>query len=254
MGELTLDPGDVTAALRKNLESWKPSVGAETVGYVTSAGDGVARVSGLPGAAASELLEFPGGLTGVALNLDEDSIGAVIMGDSAAIEEGDEVRSTGRVLEVPVGDGLLGRVVDALGNPLDGKGPIESTETRLLETQAPSVVQRQPVNEPLQTGIKAIDAMTPIGRGQRQLIIGDRQTGKTAIVVDTIINRQGREVHLRRHWPEVVDRRRGAGHPRAGRRHGVHGDRQRPSVIGCRPPDVRTLCGVGHGAVLDVQR
>ncbi len=194
MGELTLDPGDVTAALRKNLESWKPSVGAETVGYVTSAGDGVARVSGLPGAAASELLEFPGGLTGVALNLDEDSIGAVIMGDSAAIEEGDEVRSTGRVLEVPVGDGLLGRVVDALGNPLDGKGPIESTETRLLETQAPSVVQRQPVNEPLQTGIKAIDAMTPIGRGQRQLIIGDRQTGKTAIVVDTIINQAGKGV------------------------------------------------------------
>jgi F-type H+-transporting ATPase subunit alpha len=140
---------------------------------------------------ASELLEFPNGLIGVALNLDEDSIGAVIMGDSSSIEEGDEVRSTRKVLSIPVGDGLLGRVVDPLGNPIDGKGPIEFTETRLLETQAPSVVERQPVKEPLQTGIKAIDAMTPIGRGQRQLIIGDRQTGKTAIVVDTILNQKG---------------------------------------------------------------
>ena len=135
---------------------------------------------------ASELLEFTGGLLGVALNLDEDSIGAVIMGDSSGIEEDDEVKATGRVLSIPVGDGLLGRVVDPLGNPIDGKGPVQYTETRLLETQAPSVVERQPVREPLQTGIKAIDAMTPIGRGQRELIIGDRQTGKTAICVDTI--------------------------------------------------------------------
>jgi F-type H+-transporting ATPase subunit alpha len=191
MAELRLDPGDITAALRRNLEGWSPKVAAETVGYVTAVGDGVARVAGLPSAMASELLEFPGGLIGVALNLDEDSIGAVIMGDSSHIEEGAEVRSTGRVLSVPVGDGMLGRVVDPLGNPVDGKGPIEATATRLLEVQAPSVVQRQPVSEPLQTGIKAIDAMTPIGRGQRQLIIGDRQTGKTAIVVDTIINQRG---------------------------------------------------------------
>ena len=191
MAELTLNPADVTAALRKNLAGWEPSVEAETIGYVTSIGDGVARVSGLPGAMASELLEFPGGLTGVALNLDEDSIGAVLMGDSSHVEEGDEVRSTGRVLSIPVGDALLGRVVDPLGNPIDGKGPINTTETRLLETQAPTVVERQPVSEPLQTGIKAIDAMTPIGRGQRQLIIGDRQTGKTAIVVDTILNQKG---------------------------------------------------------------
>ncbi|MGD2051318.1 MAG: F0F1 ATP synthase subunit alpha, partial [Acidimicrobiia bacterium] len=194
MAELTLDPGDVTAALRKNLEGWSPSVEAETVGYVTSVGDGVAHVAGLPGAAANELLEFPGGLIGVALNLNQDSIGAVIMGDSSTIEEGNEVRSTGRVLAIPVGDGLLGRVVDPLGNPIDGKGPVEATETRLLETQAPSVVQRQPVKEPLQTGLKAIDALTPIGRGQRQLIIGDRQTGKTAIVVDTIISQAGQGV------------------------------------------------------------
>ncbi len=190
MAELALDPTTISGALRRNLADWSPEVEGRTVGYVSAIGDGVARVSGLPGAMASELLEFKGGLIGVALNLDEDSIGAVIMGDSSHIEEGDEVRSTGRVLSIPVGDGMLGRVVDPLGNPIDGKGPIESTERRLLEVQAPSVVERQPVNEPLQTGIKAIDAMTPIGRGQRQLIIGDRQTGKTALVVDTIINQR----------------------------------------------------------------
>jgi len=191
MAELTLNTGDIAAALRDNLEGWSPSLESETMGYVTSVGDGVARVSGLPGAMSSELLEFPGGLLGVALNLDEDSIGTVILGDASGIEEGDEVRSTGRVLSVPVGDGLLGRVVDSLGNPIDGKGDLNATERRLLETQAPSVVERQPVSEPLQTGIKAIDAMTPIGRGQRQLIIGDRQTGKTAVVVDTILAQKG---------------------------------------------------------------
>jgi F-type H+-transporting ATPase subunit alpha len=188
MTEVTLDPADVTAALRENLEGWEPGVEGETVGYVTAIGDGVATVSGLPGAMASELLEFPGGLIGTVFNLDPGVIGAVLMGEFSHLEEGDEVRSTGRVLSVPVGDALLGRIVDSLGNPIDGKGPINTTERRFLETQASSVVQRQPVKEPLQTGIKAIDSMTPIGRGQRQLIIGDRQTGKTAIVVDTIIN------------------------------------------------------------------
>ena len=191
MAELTLNTADITAALRSNLDGWSPSLESETMGYVESVGDGVARVTGLPGAMASELLEVPGGLLGVALNLDEDSIGAVIMGDASGIEEGDEVRSTGRVLSVPVGDALLGRVVDPLGQPIDGKGPINTTERRLLETQAPSVVERPPVHEPLQTGLKASDAMTPIGRGQRQLIIGDRQTGKTAIVVDTILAQKG---------------------------------------------------------------
>ena len=191
MAELTLNTGDIAAALRSNLEGWSPSLESETMGYVASVGDGVARITGLPNAMASELLEFPGGLLGVALNLDEDSIGTVILGDASGIEEGDEVRSTGRVLSIAVGDGLLGRVVDSLGNPIDGKGPLGTSERRLLETQAPSVVERQPVSEPLQTGIKAIDAMTPIGRGQRQLIIGDRQTGKTAIVVDTILAQKG---------------------------------------------------------------
>ena len=190
MAELTINPRDITEALRRNLEGWSPSLEASTVGYVTTIGDGVARISGLPGAMSSELLEFPGGLLGVALNLDEDSIGAVIMGEASHIQEGDPVQLTGKVLSVPVGDALLGRVIDPLGNPMDGKGPITTTETRLLETQAPSVVERQGVHQPLQTGIKAIDAMTPIGRGQRQLIIGDRQLGKTAIVVDTIINQR----------------------------------------------------------------
>jgi len=191
MAEITLDTGDIAAALRSNLEGWSPSLESETMGYVLAVGDGVARVAGLPNAMASELLEFPGGLLGVALNLDEASIGTVILGDASGIEEGDEVRSTGRVLSIPVGDELLGRVIDPLGNPIDGHGDLNATETRLLETQAPSVVERQPVSQPLQTGLKAIDAMTPIGRGQRQLIIGDRQTGKTALVVDTILAQKG---------------------------------------------------------------
>ncbi len=190
MSDLTITADQITEALRVQLADWEPDTTKETVGYVTSIADGVARVEGLPGAMASELLEFPQGLVGVALNLDETDIGVVFLGDYNHVEEGDPVKQTGAVLSVPVGDALLGRVVDPLGNPIDGKGPINTTERRLLETQAPSVVQRQPVSEPLQTGIKAIDSMTPIGRGQRQLIIGDRQTGKTALLVDTIINQK----------------------------------------------------------------
>jgi F-type H+-transporting ATPase subunit alpha len=190
MSDLTITADQITEALRVQLAGWEPDTTKETVGYVTSIADGVARVEGLPGAMASELLEFPQGLVGVALNLDETDIGVVFLGDYNHVEEGDPVKQTGAVLSVPVGDALLGRVVDPLGNPIDGKGPINTTERRLLETQAPSVVQRQPVSEPLQTGIKAIDSMTPIGRGQRQLIIGDRQTGKTALLVDTIINQK----------------------------------------------------------------
>jgi F-type H+-transporting ATPase subunit alpha len=190
MADLTINQEEIAASIRRHLEGWTPEVDAETVGYVTSVGDGVARVSGLPNAMASEMLEFPGGLLGVALNLESDSIGAVLMGESSHVQEGDPVKQTGRVLSVPVGDALLGRVIDPLGAPLDGKGPITATETRLLEETAPSVVERQPVFEPLQTGIKAIDGMIPIGRGQRELIIGDRQTGKTAIAIDTIINQK----------------------------------------------------------------
>jgi F-type H+-transporting ATPase subunit alpha len=189
MAELTFDPKTIAEALRKTVESYKPSVEREEVGHVREAGAGIAVVLGLPRAMANELLEFPGGKLGLASNLDEDRIGCVVLDEEFAdIEEGDPVKRTDRILSVPVGDGLLGRVVDPLGRPLDGKGPVVSETTRPLEVQAPSVVSRQPVKEPLQTGIKSIDAMTPIGRGQRELIIGDRQTGKTAIVVDTIIN------------------------------------------------------------------
>src|SRR5690554_109732 len=190
MADLTISAEEITASLRKNLEGWEPGITEETVGYVTSIADGVARVRGLPYVMASELLEFPGGLLGVTLNIDEDDLGVVLMGEYSHIEEGDPVKQTRTVLSVPVGDALLGRVVDTLGNPVDGKGPIETSERRLLEVQAPSVVMRKPVHEPLQTGIKAIDSMTPIGHGQRQLIIGDRQTGKTALLVDTIINQR----------------------------------------------------------------
>jgi F-type H+-transporting ATPase subunit alpha len=184
---VNIDPASIAEALRRNVESWQPSVDREEVGRVTSVGEGIARVAGLPRTMANELLEFPGGLLGMAFNLDESEIGCIIFGDSADIEEGDPVTQTGRILSVQVGDAFLGRVVDGLGRPIDDRGPIRSEETRNLEVQAPNVVSRQPVKEPLYTGIAAIDAMTAIGRGQRQLIIGDRQTGKTAVALDTII-------------------------------------------------------------------
>ncbi len=181
------DSKRIADALRRNVESYSPSLEREQVGRVVEAGDGIARVKGLPGAMANELLEFPSGVLGLALNLDEDEIGCVVLGDASDIQEGDLVKQTGRILSIPVGDAFLGRVVDALGRPIDEKGAVAATETRALEVQAPSVVARQGVKEPLQTGITAIDAMTPIGRGQRELIIGDRQTGKTAIAIDAII-------------------------------------------------------------------
>ena len=184
---LNLDAASIAEALRKNVEGWSPSVDREEVGRVIETGDGIARVTGLPRAMSNELLEFPGGILGIAFNLDESEIGAVLLGEASHIQEGDAVKQTGRILSVPVGDGYLGRVVDALGRPIDGKGPIAAEDSRNLEVQAASVVERQPVKEPLQTGITAIDAMTPIGRGQRELIIGDRQTGKTAVAIDAII-------------------------------------------------------------------
>jgi F-type H+-transporting ATPase subunit alpha len=191
MTELSIRPDEIRDALREFVDSYEPSSGErEEVGRVTETGDGIARVEGLPRTMTNELLEFEGGVVGLALNLDIAEIGVVLLGDASHIEEGSEVRRTGEILSVPVGDGFLGRVVDALGRPLDGLGEIESSERRPLELQAPSVVQRQPVSEPLQTGIKAIDAMTAIGRGQRQLIIGDRQTGKSAIALDAIINQR----------------------------------------------------------------
>src|SRR6478672_10459338 len=191
MAELTIRPEEIRDALAHFVQEYEPEgASREEVGTVIECGDGIARVEGLPSAMANELLEFENGVRGLALNLDVREIGVVILGEFNEIEEGQQVKRTGEVLSVPVGDSFLGRVVGPLGEPLDGKGPIEDTELRLLETQAPSVVERQPVKEPLQTGIKAIDAMTAIGRGQRQLIIGDRQTGKSAIAIDTIINQR----------------------------------------------------------------
>jgi F-type H+-transporting ATPase subunit alpha len=189
MTELTIRPEEIREALDNFVQSYQPTATArEEVGTVVEAGDGIARVEGLPSAMANELLEFEDGTLGMALNLDVREIGVVVFGEYAGIEEGQPVRRTGEVLAVPVGDGFLGRTITPMGTPLDGLGEIDAETTRALELQAPSVVQRQGVSEPLQTGIKAIDSMTPIGRGQRQLIIGDRQTGKTTIAVDTILN------------------------------------------------------------------
>ena len=191
MTELSIRPDDIRDALQKYVAEYKPEAASkEEIGHVAEAGDGIARISGLPSCMANELLEFEDGTRGLALNLDTREIGAVVLGDFDKIEEGQPVRRTGEVLSVPVGDAYLGRVVDPLGNPIDGLGEIVTTERRNLETQAPSVMDRKSVHEPLATGIKAIDALTPIGRGQRQLIIGDRATGKTTVAIDTIINQK----------------------------------------------------------------
>ena len=193
MAELSIDPNEIAAVLRKYVEGFKPSVEREEVGRVTYSGDGIARISGLPRCMANERLEFERGVSGVALNLEEHEIGAVVLGESEKVEEGDTVKLTGSILSVPVGDALLGRVIDVLGNPIDGGPELDKAKIaglRQLEVQAPSVVQRQPVKEPLYFGIKAVDAMTAVGRGQRELIIGDRKTGKTAIAIDCIINQK----------------------------------------------------------------
>jgi F-type H+-transporting ATPase subunit alpha len=190
MTTLQLNPEEIQAVLRRHLEAYKPGLDVTEVGRIVSLGDGIAHVSGLPNAAVNEMLEFEGGIVGLALNLDEDEIGAVVLGEYEHLSEGSLVRATGSILSVPVGDALLGRVVNAIGEPIDGKGPIATEETRRLEVQAPGIVDRQPVSEPLQTGIKAIDSMIPIGRGQRELVIGDRKTGKTSICVDAIINQR----------------------------------------------------------------
>jgi F-type H+-transporting ATPase subunit alpha len=181
---------EITAILERELAGYEADVDLAEVGTVLSVGDGIARIYGLEKAMAGEMLAFPNDVYGLALNLEEDEIGAVLMGDTRKVEEGDQVRRTGRILQVPVGEALIGRVVDALGRPIDGKGPIEATDHYPIERTAPGVIARQPVKEPMQTGIKAIDAMIPIGRGQRELIIGDRQTGKTAVAIDTILNQK----------------------------------------------------------------
>ncbi|MBE3574910.1 MAG: F0F1 ATP synthase subunit alpha [Firmicutes bacterium] len=191
---MAVRPDEITSIIRRQIEQYQSTVEAVDVGTVIYLGDGIARIYGLRNAMAGELLEFPGGVYGMVMNLEEDTVGAAIMGEETKVREGDTVKRTGRIVQVPVGEALLGRVVNPLGQPLDGKGPIETKEFRPVEYRAPGVVERLPVNQPLQTGLKAIDSMIPIGRGQRELIIGDRQTGKTAIVVDTILNQKDQNV------------------------------------------------------------
>ena len=192
---MALRAEEITSRIKQQILEYTPSTEEVNIGHVIEVGDGIARVSGLSGVMTSELLEFPGNTYGIVLNLEVDNVGAIILGDFAHIEEGDVVRSTGRIVSVPVGEAMLGRVVNALGQPIDGKGPIHATKFRHVERIAPNVVTRKGVDTPVQTGIKAIDAMIPIGRGQRELIIGDRQTGKTALVVDTIINQRGKDLY-----------------------------------------------------------
>ncbi|HVK06452.1 MAG TPA: F0F1 ATP synthase subunit alpha [Armatimonadaceae bacterium] len=192
---MAVRPEEITSILERQLSQFSSGVEEVGVGTVLQVGDGVARIYGLRDVAVSELLEFPGGIMGVALNLEEDNVGAIILGNDKAIREGDTVKRTGRIIEVPVGEGLIGRVVNAIGQPIDEAGPIVSSESRLLETGAPGVVDRKPVKEPLYTGVKSIDSMLAIGRGQRELIIGDRQTGKTAVALDAIINQKGQNVY-----------------------------------------------------------
>ena len=264
MAELTISADDIQSAIEEYVSSFTADTSREEVGTVIDAGDGIAHVEGLPSVMTQELLEFPGGVLGVALNLDEHSIGAVILGDFEKIEEGQQVKRTGDVLSVPVGDAFLGRVVNPLGQPIDGRGDIETETRRALELQAPSVVQRQGVKEPLQTGIKAIDAMTPIGRGQRQLIIGDRKTGKTAVCVDTILNqRQNWEtrrpeeagaLRIRGHRAEGHHDRHRAARAGGGRRDGLHHHR-RGAGIGCRGLQMAcAVYGFGDRPALDVRR
>lgn len=191
---MNLRPEEISSVIKEQIKRYSTELEVSDVGTVIQVADGIARIHGLEKAMQGELLEFPGEVYGMVLNLEEDNVGAVLLGDSRNINEGDTVKTTGRVVEVPVGDAMLGRVVNALGQPIDGKGPVNTEKFRQIERVASGVITRKSVDTPLQTGIKAIDAMVPIGRGQRELIIGDRQTGKTAIAIDTIINQKGQNV------------------------------------------------------------
>ena len=247
---------EIASVIQQEIEQFQTQVDVREVGRVLEVSDGIARVYGLSDVMAGEMVEFSDGVSGLAFNLEENSVGVIILGDYLKINEGDEVQSTGQLLSVPVGDALLGRVVDPLGNPLDGKGPINTTETRPVEVIATGVAERQPVKESLQTGIKAIDAMTPIGRGQRELIIGDRKTGKTAICIDTIINQKGKGVSvlLRCGWSERIDRRRDHRNAPQAWRDGIHHGDPRRCVGPCPASVHRVLRRLCHGRTLHVQR
>ena len=219
---------EISAILKDQIKNFGKEAEVSEVGQVLSVGDGIARVYGLDNVQAGEMVEFPGGIRGMALNLEADNVGVVIFGNDRDIKEGDTVKRTGAIVDTPVGPGLLGRVVDALGNPIDGKGPIKATERRRVDVKAPGIIPRKSVHEPMSTGLKAIDALIPIGRGQRELIIGDRQTGKTAIILDTILNQKAIHesgpdkekllLRLRRRRPEALDRRAVRQGPRGARR------------------------------------
>jgi F-type H+-transporting ATPase subunit alpha len=244
-----LRPEEIASVLKSQIENYQAEVEVEEVGTVLEVGDGIARIYGLRNAMAAEMLDLPHDVTGLVLNLEEDNVGAVLLGEDTLIKEGDLVRRTGRILQVPVGEALVGRVVDPLGNPLDDKGPIEAAAFRPVEFKAPGVVERQPVKEPLQTGIKAIDSMIPIGRGQRELIIGDRQTGKTSLIVDTIINQKGQnEICI------YVAIDAGRAEARVVRRHGVHDRRRRHRIRVGAAQVPRSLRRRGDGRVLSLQR
>ena len=229
---MAVRPEEITSIIKEQIQAFGVEAQSASVGTVVEAGDGIARIHGLSGAKAGELLEFRDGIMGLALNLEEEAVGAVILGDYTTIAEGDEVRTTGRIAEVPVGAQLIGRVVNALGQPIDGKGPIATTKTRAIERIAPNVVSRRSVDTPVQTGIKPVDAMIPIGRGQRELIIGDRNTGKTAIAIDTIINQKGGDlicvyVAVR---PESLESGPGRWRAGGGGRNGAHHRRERQRI------------------------
>ena len=215
---------EITKLIREQIENYETKIAVDEVGTVMSIGDGIARLYGLDKVMAGELIEFPHNVAGIAMNLEEDQVGSVLLGDYTEVEEGDEVRRTGRIMSVPVGDALIGRVVNGLGLPIDDKGPINTDQFNAVERLAPGVIDRQPVKEPMATGLKAIDAMIPIGRGQRELIIGDRQTGKTAVALDAIINSKGRrpDLHLLRHRPEAFLGRAGSEDAGRLRRDGIH--------------------------------
>ena len=255
---------EISRVIRDQIANFDAEAQVSEVGTVLSVGDGIARIYGLDNVQAGEMVEFDNGTKGMALNLEADNVGVVIFGSDAAISEGSTVKRTGTIVDVPVGKALLGRVVDALGNPIDGKGPIETTERSRVEVKAPGIIPRKSVNEPVQTGLKALDALVPIGRGQRELIIGDRQTGKTAVALDTFINqkdinksRQGERealLHLRRHRPEALDRR--PDRPRARRewRDGIFHRRRRDRVGAGAAAVPRALHRLRDGRIFPRQR
>ena len=255
---------EISKVIKDQIASFGTEAQVSEVGSVLSVGDGIARIHGLDKVQAGEMVEFANGVKGMALNLEADNVGVVIFGSDAEIKEGDQVKRTGTIVDVPVGKGLLGRVVDALGNPIDGKGPIKADKRMRVEVKAPGIIPRQSVNEPVQTGLKALDALVPVGRGQRELIIGDRQTGKTAVAIDTFINqkeanagtdeKQEALLHLRRGRPEALDRRADRPPARRERRDGIF-DRRRRDRVGAGPAAIpRALHRRDHGRVLPRQR